>query len=535
LEIDPVMEGPHVPGPLVVRPTYDGLGRLIVKSTPVLFGNEACGPGFAAADCPLRDEHYYYDGVRRLKEVVWREEAVVIIPEGGSASGAGIEEPATETSLNPLLPLTIVEAHPAEWEQREYIYGTEYVDEFVCQIVSEDDDDGSGPTGMNRPLYMLQDANYNVVGLARGYSGGGWTPGEIAEQYTFGPYGQVLASETFTPPTPGPTYKPPLNPVGHQGLFFVRFDTPVTTPVLQPAARGLYHVRNRWLDSLLGRFTSSDPNGLGQTTPDSSQYHGVSVQPLPVELVPKSTYSDGMSLYLLLGAQPVSRTDPSGLYFEILGAAGLAADMDLDTADLGMSIFAAMQGFAQIAMERNFEIEGLADALSEDASSFDEALLDHEMYQVERSRLLRRGAIKAGTSMILDFLGAEELHFSELGEALVEATGERLFSMRAGGRLARLGKNLISLPAWSKLKVDWTHILDRHTGGRSPMKAGKTYFPWNWSTATIRAAVRQAYISSSKKGNKGGRMLLEGTGRGMRIRIYFNAHTKTIETAFPVD
>jgi YD repeat-containing protein len=307
----------HVPGPLVARFRYDARGRLVAKTTPVTFGDPDCWTGASPEDCPLRDEVYYYDGVRRLKEVVWREEEMAVVPEGGEGSAAaqaGLEEPVTETSLNPLLPVTIVEAHPDAWEQKEYVYGPDYVDEFVCQIFSEDD--GIGPTGMNRPLYMLQDANYNVVGLARGYAGGGWTAGEIAEQYTFGPYGQVLASETFTPPSPGPTYKPPLNPVGHQGLFFVRFDAPVTTPVLQPAARGLYHVRNRWLDSLLGRFTGQDDNATGTPNLTTTAYHGETIHVMIDGFDTLSLYGDGANLFGYLGSNPVNRGDALGLVYD---------------------------------------------------------------------------------------------------------------------------------------------------------------------------------------------------------------------------
>jgi len=92
-------------------------------------------------------------------------------------------------------------------EQREYVYGPDYVDEFVCQIASEDAGDLSGPTGMNIPHYMLQDANYNVVALVRGRGGSAFPngAGTVVEQWTYSPYGEVLASEWWHPNGQGPT------------------------------------------------------------------------------------------------------------------------------------------------------------------------------------------------------------------------------------------------------------------------------------------------------------------------------------------
>jgi hypothetical protein len=322
LEIDPVLGGVPVIGPLVVRLTYDGLGRLITKTTPVEFGDLDCGPGFAAVDCPLRDEHYYYDGVRRLKEVVWRPADVVIVPEGVQS---GIEEPFTETSLEPFASMSIVEAHPAGWEQREYIYGTEYVDEFVCQIVSEDD--GGGPTGMNRVYYMLQDANYNVVALARanGTSGpNGWTAGDVVEQYVYAPYGEVLASEEteLRPPTPGATYKPPLNPAGHQGLFYIRFDEPVTVSPLRAYARGIYHNVNRSYDAIDGRFLSQDDNSTGTPNLTTTAFHGETIHVMIDGFEAQTLYGDGANLFGYLGSNPINRGDALGLWsFGELGAA----------------------------------------------------------------------------------------------------------------------------------------------------------------------------------------------------------------------
>ena len=56
----------------------------------------------------------------------------------------------------------------------------------------------------------------------------------------------------------------PPNAVGHQGLFFDRFDAPPTARPLTPGAEGLYHNRNRRYAPVLSRFVQRDPNVTGE-------------------------------------------------------------------------------------------------------------------------------------------------------------------------------------------------------------------------------------------------------------------------------
>jgi len=59
---------------------------------------------------------------------------------------------------------------------------------------------------------MLQDANYNVVAILT-------DTGNVVTQYTYEPYGLLVAVEHI----PAGVI-PPVNRVGHQGLFYERFD-----------------------------------------------------------------------------------------------------------------------------------------------------------------------------------------------------------------------------------------------------------------------------------------------------------------------
>jgi RHS repeat-associated protein len=111
--------------------------------------------------------------------------------------------------------------------------------------------------GVHVAYYRLQDANYNVMGLFAGANhpdgaGGTLPDGSIRAQYTYTPYGELVASESFAPHA--------INRVGHQGLFFDRFDGTASTPVLEPGAKGLYYNRNRSYSPTLGRFMQRDPN-----------------------------------------------------------------------------------------------------------------------------------------------------------------------------------------------------------------------------------------------------------------------------------
>jgi RHS repeat-associated protein len=237
------------PGALVVRYVYDGLGRLIRKEGPTQPLNPAS---------PMRTEDYYYDGVRRIQE--------------------DVTPPAPATA----------------WTDRQYVYGPDYVDEFVAQI---DKGDTQHPTG--RLFYMLQDANYNVVALV-GLVGGTW---QVVEQYTYEPYGAVVAVDDLVPGSH------PVNRVGHQGLFYEHLDGGWG---LQPGSIGLYYNRNRWYSPALGRFISRDPNETALPTLAFAM-NAQALSILADRFSAAGHFADGMNLYVCLGSNPVNHRDPRGL------------------------------------------------------------------------------------------------------------------------------------------------------------------------------------------------------------------------------
>ena len=126
---------------------YDGLGRLMAKVAPV---DATCTPDLNGPTCVVEVD-YYYDGFRRIQE-------------------AEFYEPETALYLGLVTPDPI-----AIYRERDYVYGPDYIDEFICQY---------DETGAAR--LMLQDGSYNVVAME--------TPSNV-EQYVFSPYGVLLAAD----------------------------------------------------------------------------------------------------------------------------------------------------------------------------------------------------------------------------------------------------------------------------------------------------------------------------------------------------
>jgi RHS repeat-associated protein len=280
-------------GPLVVRYTYDGLGRLIGAERPD-------NPADPTASVLRFD--YYYDGVRRLQED---------------------------------LTVSYADGYPPDvWTERQYVYGPDYVDEFVAQI---DAGDTEHPTG--HVFYMLQDANYNVVALV-GLVGGTW---QVVEQYTYEPYGAVAAVD------PSPC---PINRVGHQGLFYEHLDADWG---LQPGSIGLYHNRNRWYSPALGRFTSRDPNETGMPIIEAMARNGEALTILASGLSAAGQFRGGMNLYGYLGSNPLNGLDPLGLYdyFEEVDAviAGLQAERVVGIERVSRFAYGVSQMAQRMALE----------------------------------------------------------------------------------------------------------------------------------------------------------------------------------------
>ena len=261
--------------------------------------------------------HYFYDGVRRVQEVI---------------------EDATLTT------------------QAEFVYGPDYVDEFVVQTRN----DGQGG---QQAFFVLQDANYNVVALLD-------TAGDVLEQYVWEPYGDLYrADESATPDI--------INRIGHQGLFlYLVTDGSTTIPI--------YYNRNRWYAPRMGRFLQFDPISSGSELLTVADWPA-SMVVSPIELDPISRFDETLNLYLALASNPASNRDVSGL-FTLLGLGGgtaLRLNLSGQQADAGASALSAIRGFVGLVNDRNQALSEFSNIAASpyDTNAIDFALAGYNRYQ----------------------------------------------------------------------------------------------------------------------------------------------------------
>jgi RHS repeat-associated protein len=230
-------EGVHS-GQTLDTMTYDALNRRIVKAIS----------GTGIWDCTY---NYYLDGERVVEE----------------RNGSNV-------TLKTLL------------------WGGTYVDELVHMLTYDP------VTEIDQGDYIMQDANWNVMGMGSG--------SYLDERYEYTPYGQRMPFEYYSENDIG-NYEPTVSAIpfgiggsgaetacgefGFQGLQ-------------EDEESGLVYARNRYLSPQLGRWMTREPYGAG--------------------------YVDGMNLYECFGSEPINGVDPFGLRWydgwgeAILSTIGLA-------------------------------------------------------------------------------------------------------------------------------------------------------------------------------------------------------------------
>jgi hypothetical protein len=168
------------------------------------------------------------------------------------------------------------------------------VDEFILQIDAQDN-----------PIYMLQDANLNVVALY-GFNSLTGAYG-VLRQDVYTPYGELAATDLYTQDLAD-------SKVGFQGLFYNRLATSAQDTQLAPGAIGLYNARNRPYGPHVARFFTRDPNGTSQLVIGSAAYHAGLVYTGDRAFVINELYGDGSNLYQFVRSNPVNVLDPLGLW-----------------------------------------------------------------------------------------------------------------------------------------------------------------------------------------------------------------------------
>ena len=306
---------------LIKHYTYDGLGRLIRTQSPYPTPDSNQG---------LRTEKFYYDGVRRIQEVVadpldtlamaaasqdYQIQAAATTAQSSQAAAAEGELDVSAT------PLTVEQTQlsgdpvatpiPVARLEREYIWGpgdgAAGVDELLVQY------------DVNRkPWWVVQDAGGDIVALC---DNAGTVSGApfVAAQWTYDAYGAVVSADHLS--------AHPFMHAGHKGLFFDRLDVGVAdpavpgagaqeTPRLVPFAHAIVHNRGRAYNPQFGRFMQPDPNASALAMLEGASYNGRGFAALAVAFDLSQRYGDGSNLYEYLGSNPWNRSDPMGLSWD---------------------------------------------------------------------------------------------------------------------------------------------------------------------------------------------------------------------------
>jgi hypothetical protein len=93
----------------------------------------------------------------------------------------------------------------------------------------------------------------------------------------------------------------------------------------------------------------------------------------------------------------------------------------------------------------------------------------------------------------------------------------------------------VNLPSWRRVTINITHIASGHIRGGSRVSAGKTLFPDSMNAQQVEKAVREAYRFGARVRTQGERALVQGmTKAGLKIEMWVNTVSKTIESAYPI-
>jgi len=328
-EWDPIGEAVDI-GLIVKHYTYDGHGRLIRIQSPFP------DPWTAAGD-DFRTERLYYDGIRRIQEVV-------VDPVQGNGNGQSSEEEEGQ----------IGGGTAAEHLEREYVWGPG--DNGFDELLVQYDNTGAA-------WWAIMDAGGDLVALCDFGGGGGGDTARVVGQWTYDAYGAVLSADHLYPMA--------LPHLGHKGLFLDRLDVGIVTgptgpesPRLVPYAHSLYHNRNRAYSPALGRFFQRDPNATGVAIMTEAASLGVPLPAAADDFDVQALYSDGMNLYEYLGANSWNRSDPMGLFYNPLDPVDQAELLytALAVLDVQGTMLSALEGMVQqYSSNQEYDVEWALD------------------------------------------------------------------------------------------------------------------------------------------------------------------------------
>lgn len=285
----------------------DGLGRLVRTQSP-----------YPNADFPnhgVRSEHFYYDGIRRIQELV--VDPLFSLDDSEESNNSEVENAANQAQLgSPHLldgsaaPMGYEQAQENElniqvYLEREYLWGPgdRGVDELLVQF---------DHTAGRNPWWVIQDDGGDVVAVCD--SGGSGGKGRVVQQLTYDAYGEALTSTSLHPH--------PVLRCGHKALFVDRLDIGVMSSSfieherIVPFSHTLCYNRNRTYSPQSGRFLQPDPNETGMSLLAATGFGGRGAAALSIAFGLEGHYGDGLNVYEYLGSNPWNRSDPMGLSWD---------------------------------------------------------------------------------------------------------------------------------------------------------------------------------------------------------------------------
>ncbi len=208
----------------------------------------------------------------------------------------------------------------APYVRAMYIWGpgdspTSGVDELLVQIDPRDTGAGTVSAFGGKPWWAINDAQGDVIALLHKASAS--TTAEVAAQWTYSPYGEVLTYEQFHPH--------PVVVFGHKSLVVDRLDTQAVswdtalgtisdTQRLIPGAKLIAYARNRTYSPSLGRWLQQDPNATGVVVTDAITVFGETAASQGCVVQLRDRVRDSIHTGLYVRGNPVTGWDPLGLY-----------------------------------------------------------------------------------------------------------------------------------------------------------------------------------------------------------------------------
>jgi hypothetical protein len=446
-------------GPMLKHYTYDGVGRLVRTQSP--FPNVQ-----QATDGAVRSERFYYDGVRRVQEVVIDPSQSLMMAMGSGDSfvadlgqqaltnaqnASGVNDPdaapdaGVETGAAPMqleTSLGSIDQVGGPRLEREYVWGpgdswgASPVDELLVYYAEA-----------RVAWWPLQDAGSDVVAVcANGPAVPTNAPARVVAQQTYDAYGQVVSADHI--------YNHPFLAVGHKGLFYDRLDRGVSdasapgaslppwattaapygggqwasvdTPRLVPFARGLYHVRNRAYIPGGGSPTSIGQPALTATGPSGNPWASYTIT------------QNGLS-----SGAPVQgrwmQADPNATGMALVTAlctSGASAHIHLDRFELISHFADGTNTYEYLKLNAPTR----ADPLGTDtiANILVTGAIRAQLMALELANYSAGGI----AALVASFRGAEELEMEEIDELAPEAEAEWHQIVDALGKIGEFAANI---------------------------------------------------------------------------------------------